>query len=86
MVQIAVDHVDFARVGDDAYRAFVAGYGGRDITATVNFRGMADIQELRWLGFVLSKVRTRQGAAAEARHRVACLRGRVDRPWTWAAF
>jgi hypothetical protein len=47
---------------------------------------LADIQELRWLTFVLSKVSIRSGAEDEVRHRVACLRGERARPWTWAVF
>ncbi|MDS1272333.1 hypothetical protein RIF23_18765 [Lipingzhangella sp. LS1_29] len=50
------------------------------------YRTLAEIQELRWVCFTLSKAATRPGAADEARHRIRCLRGGVPRPWTWAAF
>jgi hypothetical protein len=33
LISFAVDHVDFARVDDQQYRAFVDAYGGRDVTA-----------------------------------------------------
>ncbi|GAB3484797.1 phosphotransferase family protein [Amycolatopsis cihanbeyliensis] len=86
LIQIAVDHTDFARLGAADYRSFVAAYGGHDVTVVPGYRTMADIQELRWVCFVLSKAHTSDRAATETRHRIACLRGEVPRPWSWTAF
>ncbi|HEX5403980.1 MAG TPA: phosphotransferase [Pseudonocardiaceae bacterium] len=85
LVPLAVDYVDFARLTADDYRAFVRSYG-HDVTGEPEFRLLADIQELRWVGFVLSKAGVNPAASREARHRVACLCGDVPKPWTWAAF
>ncbi|MDQ3886986.1 MAG: aminoglycoside phosphotransferase family protein [Actinomycetota bacterium] len=86
LVPIAVDYTDFARLTTADYDAFVAAYGGYDVTTTPAFRTLADIQELRWVCFVLSKSVASAHAARETRHRIACLRGDIPRPWTWTAF
>jgi hypothetical protein len=86
LISFAVDHVDFARVDDQQYRAFVDAYGGRDVTATPGFRVLADLQELRWTNVVMGKSESDETAAREVRHRIACLRGEVPRPCTWTAF
>jgi hypothetical protein len=86
LIQLGVDYTDFARIDKQEYRAFVRAYGGYDVTATPGFRVIADIQELRWTRFVLSKAESSAAAAREARHRIACLQGEEPRPWTWAAF
>ncbi|PZF83341.1 phosphotransferase [Jiangella anatolica] len=86
LIQIAVDHADFARLDAADYRAFVDAYGGYDVVGAPWFRTLADIQELRWTTFALSKAAVSADASAQARHRIACLRGDVPRPWTWAAI
>ncbi|WP_410642054.1 phosphotransferase enzyme family protein [Amycolatopsis sp. lyj-346] len=86
LVQIAVDHTDFARITTGEYESFVAGYGGHDVTRVPGYRTLADIQELRWVSFALSKAGTRPEAAEQARYRIACLRGDVSRPWSWTAL
>lgn len=86
LVQLAVDYTDFARLDEGDYRAFVTAYGGHDVTRTPGFRVLADIRELRWVCFVIGKSAGSAAAAMEARHRVACLRGDVPRPWSWTAF
>ena len=86
LVQLAVDYADFARLDEQDYRGFVRAYGGYDITGTASFRVWADIQELRWTCFAISKASDGPTAASEARHRIDCLRGKVPRPWTWNAF
>ena len=86
LVSLAVDHVDFARVSDEDYADFRAAYGGPDIRTWPGFRDLADAQELRWTAFALSKADTSQGVREQAQHRIACLRGEVDRPWTWSAL
>ncbi|MDQ4020441.1 MAG: aminoglycoside phosphotransferase family protein [Actinomycetota bacterium] len=86
LVPIAVDYTDFVRVTTADYEAFVTAYGGYDVIATPAFRTLADIEELRWVSFVLSKSATSTSAARETRHRIACLRGDTPRPWKWAAF
>lgn len=86
LIPIAVDHTDFARLTIDDYWAFVDAYGGNDVTAASDFRLLADIQELRWVCFVLAKATRTPAAVHETEHRIACLRGDVSRPWTWTAF
>jgi hypothetical protein len=51
LVQLAVDYKDFSRIAEPEYRSFVEAYGGYDVTAWPGFRLLADIQELRWVGF-----------------------------------
>lgn len=86
LISVAVDRADFARLTAAEYEAFVAAYGGHDVTGTPWFRAMADIQELHWTTFVADKANYDPSAAREARHRIACLRGLVPKPWTWTAF
>lgn len=86
LIPIAVDHTDFARLTSTEYRDFVAAYGGHDVTTTSTFRVFADIQELRWVAFLIGKADNSAQAARETRHRIACLRGEIARPWTWTAF
>lgn len=86
LVSLAVDFTDFARVPQADYDAFVSAYGGYDMTASPGYRTLATTRELRWTAFVLGKADTSQQAVREVRHRVACLRGQVSRPWTWSAF
>jgi aminoglycoside phosphotransferase len=85
LVPLAVDYVDFARLTADDYESFVRSYG-HDVTGEPEFRLLANIQEMRWVGFVLSKAGDSPAASRETRHRVACLRGGVPKPWSWAAF
>ncbi|WP_026197874.1 phosphotransferase family protein [Sciscionella marina] len=86
LIPVAVDYADFARLTSSDYHDFVAAYGGHDVTTTSAFRDLADIQELRWVVFVLGKAASSSRAANETRHRIACLRGEIPRPWTWTAF
>ncbi|MBB4682623.1 phosphotransferase [Amycolatopsis jiangsuensis] len=85
LIPLAVDYTDFARIPAHDYHQFVTAYGGHDVTTTPTFRPMADLQELRWVAFVLGKA-DNPSAKAEAQHRIACLRGDIDRPWLWTAF
>ncbi|MFI1919443.1 phosphotransferase enzyme family protein [Nocardia sp. NPDC020380] len=86
LVQLAVDHTDFRRITDDQYQGFVDAYGGYDVTCWPGYRVLADIQEFRWVAFALGRSDTRQSAATEAEHRIACLRGLEPKPWTWRAL
>ncbi|MGY1929522.1 phosphotransferase enzyme family protein [Nocardia gipuzkoensis] len=86
LVQLAVDYTDFVRVPDADYLSFVNAYGGYDVTARPDFRVFADIQELRWVGFALERTSASRTAARQAKHRIACLRGAVPRPWQWEAL
>ncbi len=86
LVQIAVDYTDFARLTDADYKSFLTAYGDDDITETPEFRTFADIQELRWVAFAVSKASSNPNAAHEARHRIACLQGEESQPWTWSAL
>ncbi|MFJ4654668.1 phosphotransferase enzyme family protein [Nocardia sp. NPDC088792] len=86
LVQLAVDYTDFQRITDSQYQSFVDAYGGYDVTQWPGYRVLADIQELRWVGFALGRSDTRKAAAIEATHRIACLRGVMPKPWTWQAL
>ncbi|MFX0578842.1 phosphotransferase enzyme family protein [Nocardia nepalensis] len=86
LVQLAVDYTDFARIPEADYLAFVNTYGGQDITGWSDFRLFADIQELRWVGFALERAGANVVAAQQAKHRIACLRGYVPKPWEWKAL
>lgn len=86
LVQLAVDRTDFARLTAEEYQSFVTAYGGYDVTSSSAYRVLADIQELRWVCFVLSKSGRSSNAAEETRHRIACLKGELPRPWKWRAF
>ncbi|OZM82042.1 hypothetical protein CFP66_12210 [Pseudonocardia sp. MH-G8] len=84
LVQIAVDHTDFARISRDEYTNFVDAYGD-DVLTWPAYPLATAIQELRWVAFALSKADD-PPALPEIRHRVACIRGTVPKPWTWTAF
>ncbi|WP_232329134.1 phosphotransferase enzyme family protein [Nocardia violaceofusca] len=86
LIQLAVDHSDFNRLTTADYESFVTAYGGTDMTTNPGFRIYADIQELRWTAFAISLSTRNPRAKTEAAHRIACIRGRIDRPWTWHAF
>ncbi|WP_280377493.1 phosphotransferase family protein [Nocardia wallacei] len=86
LVQLAVDYTDFRRITDSQYRDFVDAYGGYDVTRWSGYRVLADIQELRWVGFAIGRTDSGRAAAAEAHHRIACLRGSIPKPWTWTAL
>ncbi|WP_232236081.1 phosphotransferase family protein [Nocardia sp. BMG51109] len=86
LVQLAVDYTDFRRITDSEYQGFVAAYGGYDVTRWSGYRVLADIQELRWVGFAIDRSDAGQSVATEAEHRIACLRGLVPKPWTWTAL
>lgn len=85
LIPLTADHMDFHRISDTEYRRFAEAYGD-DITDWPGHRVLADIQELRWLAFALRKSGSQPSAAAEAEHRIACLRGLVPKPWTWQAL
>lgn len=86
LIAVAVDHTDFARITPRDYEAFVDAYGGHDVTGWSGFRTLADLEELRWACFALAKADRDPRAGVQARHRIACLRGEVPRPWTWTAL
>lgn len=86
LIAIAADRTDFRRIDPAEYRSFVDAYGGHDVTTWPGYRTMADILELRWVCFALGKGGRDKAATDEARHRVACLRGEIPRPWTWTAL
>ena len=86
LVQLAVDYTDFQRITDSQYQGFVDAYGGYDVTHWPSYRVLADIQELRWVGFAIDRSDAGQAVTAVAKHRIACLRGLVPKPWTWTAL
>lgn len=86
LTQLGVDYTDFSRVPRDDYQSFVTAYGGDDVTQWPGFRTLADIQELRWVAFAVAQSTGNGKAALQAKHRIACLRGQVPRPWRWEAL
>ncbi|MEV6557951.1 aminoglycoside phosphotransferase family protein [Nocardia sp. NPDC051756] len=86
LTQLGVDYTDFSRVPYDDYQSFVTAYGGDDVTEWPGFRILADIQELRWVAFAVAQSAGNGNAARQAKHRIACLRGQVPRPWQWEAL
>jgi len=84
LVQIAVDHTDFERINAVEYREFVDSYGS-NILDWPGYRCFASIQELRWVAFALGKADDTE-TLPEIRHRIACIRGDVPKPWSWRAF
>lgn len=85
LIAIAVDYTDFARLSGGEYEEFVATYGF-DVTTSPAYRTLADVQELRWTSYILGKAKPGSAEETEAAHRVACLKGEISRPWTWAPF
>jgi aminoglycoside phosphotransferase (APT) family kinase protein len=85
LVPVAADYADFERVDEADYKAFAAAYGW-DVTAWDGFRMLADTVELRWVCFALAKAESSADAKQELTHRIACLRGEVERPWSWSAL
>lgn len=83
LIPIAADYTDFERIGENEYSDFVAAYG-LDVTKARSYRTLADIQELRWIAYLLGK--NGDAELEEAAHRVACLKGLIPRPWSWKAF
>jgi hypothetical protein len=55
-----VDCADFARLTNTDFQSIVTAYGGHDVTTTLSYRTLADIHELRWVCFVLSKSGTKR--------------------------
>jgi aminoglycoside phosphotransferase len=86
LVPLAVDHTDFGRITPAEYHVFVDAYGGYDVTTWPGYRTLATATELRWTTFAISKANTAPEATHEAGHRLACLRGDIQRPWQWTAF
>jgi hypothetical protein len=72
--------------GADARREVEVSAYGLDVTATPEYRLLADIQELRWTAYVIGKAAHDDAAAGEVAHRLACLRGEIPRPWTWNPY
>lgn len=85
LIPMAVDHTDFNRISASEYGDFVAAYGF-DVTHTRDYRTLADMQELRWITYVVDKAEHNPAAAKQAAHRISCVKGRIPKPWTWDAF
>jgi Ser/Thr protein kinase RdoA (MazF antagonist) len=85
LIAIAVDCTDFARIPESEYEGFTAAYQF-DVTTSPAYRTLAEVQELRWTSYVIGKSKPGSAEESEAAHRVACLKGEVERPWKWAPF
>lgn len=85
LVPLAADYTDFARIGKDDYEEFVAALGGYDVTNSPAFDVMSLLVELKWTTFAIRQARRDPSIAEEVRHRIACLRGDVPKPWVWNA-
>jgi hypothetical protein len=86
LISLAADLVDFARITVEDYEVFVQAYGGMDVIGWPGFRTLADVRELRWTCFSVTKALTDATVRREAEHRIACLRGKIERPWNWSAL
>jgi hypothetical protein len=72
-----VVYIESVLIAEDLKRRRMSSING--VTATAGL-----LVPVPW--FVLGKAEASSAAASQARHRIACLQGKVDRPWTWAAF
>lgn len=86
LIPIATDFSDFARISPMQYSEFVEAYGGFDVTSWPPFRYLVDIQELKWISFALALADESTLAEREVRHRLACFRYNLPRPWKWTAL
>ncbi|MFC0843924.1 phosphotransferase enzyme family protein [Streptomyces noboritoensis] len=75
-----------ATIPPGEYAQFVAAYGGTDVRDYDGYEVMRGIRELRMTTYAIQTAIDHPHTAAEARHRVACLRGlNGPRPWSWTA-
>jgi aminoglycoside phosphotransferase len=83
LIPVAADYTDFERIEKGQYDDFTRAYG-LDVTESFSYRTFADIQEFRWVAYLLSK--NGDAESREVAHRIACLKGLIPRPWSWEAF
>jgi aminoglycoside phosphotransferase (APT) family kinase protein len=86
LVSTAVKHHSLGAITADDYRAYCGRYG-LDVTKWAGYETFRDIREIRMATYVAQLGVDRPDAAAEADHRVRCLRGaHGPRPWHWTGF
>jgi aminoglycoside phosphotransferase (APT) family kinase protein len=85
LVSTAVAMDTMGTVSEDAYSAFCTAYG-YDVRDWDGYATLRAIRELRMATFAVQAADRTPGSLAEARYRIACLRGdRGPRPWGWKA-
>ncbi|WP_275559157.1 aminoglycoside phosphotransferase family protein [Streptomyces sp. 5-6(2022)] len=85
LTSIAVDYESFGAVSKEEYGRFCEAYG-RDVMSWVGYPALRGIRELRKVTFAIQISDENPQALAQARYRIACVRGRHgSRPWGWSA-
>ncbi len=82
LVSTAIKHSSFGWISAERYRAFCDAYG-YDVTTWEGFSLLRDIRELRMTCMAAQAAGLDSNHAAQAQHRVDCLRGTSGpRPWS----
>lgn len=83
LTSIAVDHFTFGTMSAEEWAAFCRHYG-RDVAEWPGFPVLRDARELRKVTFAAQMATQFPHLAAQARYRLACIRGEQGpRPWNW---
>jgi hypothetical protein len=83
LVAVALAYVTHGTRPRHEWLDFCAGYGD-DVTSWSGFAVLRDIRELRKAVFAVPRHKWDSAVAAQARYRLACLRGEHGpRPWKW---
>ena len=85
LTSTAIKHDTFGTLSVDGYRRYCEAYG-YDVMTWGGYPIMRGIRELRLVSFALQIADQDSDVLGQARHRVACVRGRQGpRPWGWTA-
>ncbi|WP_413116277.1 phosphotransferase family protein [Streptomyces sp. CY1] len=85
LASIAVDYETFGAVSKEGYGRFCEAYG-YDVMSWAGYPTLRGIRELRKVTFAIQIADENPEALAQARYRIACVRGRRGpRPWGWRA-
>ncbi|WP_446222585.1 phosphotransferase family protein [Nocardia sp. IBHARD005] len=82
LTSTAIKHTSFGWITERQYESFWRAYG-YDVTTWSGFTLVRDIREFRMTSIAVQAAGSKPEHAAQAQHRVNCLRGRFGpRPWT----
>ncbi|MFD4441944.1 phosphotransferase enzyme family protein [Nocardia sp. NPDC058519] len=82
LTSTAIKHSSFGWIPEQRYESFWRAYG-YDVTTWPGFALLRDIRELRMTCMAVQSAGSKPEHAAQALHRLDCLRGRVGpRPWS----
>ncbi|WP_241844679.1 phosphotransferase enzyme family protein [Kitasatospora sp. CB01950] len=85
LTSTAVAHDSFGSLAAPGYAAFCTAYGA-DVTEWPGYPVFRAVRELRLTCYALQQATADPRHRAQARHRLACLRGEHGpRPWQWTA-